>query len=72
MNATIRITRMEIKKGELIIKEARLLNDGKLDRKIEINQKLAIFLKQTDIELNTEELNTDTGQIEPIDIKINL
>ncbi|MDB9980573.1 hypothetical protein OAD61_00525 [bacterium] len=63
---------MEIKKGELIIKEARLLNDGKLDRKIEINQKLAIFLKQTDIELNTEELNTDTGQIEPIDIKINL
>jgi len=63
---------MEIKKGELIIKEARLLNDGKLDRKIAINQKLAIFLKQTDIELNTEELNTDTGQIEPIDIKINL
>ncbi len=52
----IRITQIEIKKGELIIKEARKLEAGRIGPKITINEKFAITLKQTDIELNLDDI----------------
>ncbi len=52
----IRITQIEIKKGELIIKEVRKLNDGRIGPKVTINEKFAITLKQTDIELNLNDI----------------
>ena len=52
----IRITQLEIKNGQLIIKEARKLNDGRIGQKVNINEKFAITLKQTDIELNLEDI----------------
>lgn len=52
----IRITQLEIKNGNLIIKEVRKLNDGRIGPKVTINEKFAITLKQTDIELNLDNI----------------
>jgi len=52
----IRITQLEIRNGQLIIKEARKLNNGRIGPKVTINEKFAITLKQTDIELNLDEI----------------
>lgn len=52
----IRITQLEIKNGQIVIKEARKLNDGRIGSKVNLNEKFAITLKQTDIELNLEDI----------------
>lgn len=52
----IRITQLEIKNGTIIIKEAVKLNDGRIGKKIALNEKFAITLKQTDIELNLDNI----------------
>ena len=52
----IRITQLEIKNGQIVIKEARNLNDGRIGPKVTINQKFALAIKQTDIELNLEDI----------------
>lgn len=52
----VRITQLEIKNGQLIIKEVKKLNNGRIGAKVNINEKFAITLKQTDIELNLEDI----------------